>query len=79
MCQSNELHQCTLVGSKKTKQNQLFYCWVISHILLLPGSKDQMSDNTEEGCEINTVSFVKVQHEEDFLNSNSVRCASSEV
>lgn len=74
MCQSYELHQCTLVSNRKNN-----YCWVISHILLLPGSKDQMSDNTKEGCEINTVSFVRVQYEDNFLNSNSVRCASSEI
>lgn len=47
-------------------KHKVFYCWIISHILL-PGSQAQESDNTEEGCVINSVSFVKAQHEDDFL------------
>lgn len=47
-------------------KNIVFYCWIISH-MLLPGSQAQESDNAEEVCDINSVSFVKAQHEEDFL------------
>lgn len=59
-------------------KSKVFYCWIISHILL-PGSQAQGSDNAEEGCEVNSVSFIKAQHEDDFLNSNSLGGASKET
>lgn len=47
-------------------KKQVFHCWAMSHILLQPGSQAQGSDNAEESCEINVVSFVEAQYEEDF-------------